>query len=658
MHARAAARFVHTASRFRARVTVRRDDRIMDGKSILGILLLAAGAGHPARAGGGRRRRGGGDRRPGLAGGERLRGGSVERGAHGHRRVAGHRRRPGARRGARGRPSSGCAWRRTRSRRRPTAPAGGAASASSSRPSRSGWRATWGAPRLHLRRPPADAGGPAASDRALAVIREDHVNAEWALRTVAEQLHALFAQFTDAYLRERSTDLDDVLGRVQLNLGGAGDAPSLARLPGSFVLVAAGLDAVRDRPSWTGSACWPWPPTRARPRTTRRSWRARSACRPWSACATRRGASRRARWWWWTAPAARWWWSPRRPPSRASARPRSGTGRGGAPAGACARCRRSRATACASCCGRTSSSRTTPRRRRSTARRASGSSAPSTCWAAPGSGRPRSGSWRSTCSSCGASRRTPSPCAPGTSGLEDLAPGGPTSANPALGERALRLLPRAPTRSARQLRALLRAAAHGPLRILLPFVTGPSDLRLALDLIAEARESCAAEGVEHAAARPGRREPRGARARPSPPTCWPARSTSSRSAPTTSCSTCWPPTAATRASRRTTSRCTRRCCACCARWWRRRSRRRARVRLRRDGGGRAAGAAPRGPGRARALHEPRGHPAREGRRPRGPGRATWRRSRGGCLDLPTARGDRSDCCVARWPRCWRRSRAF
>jgi phosphocarrier protein len=45
LHARAAARFVHTASRFRARVTAGRDGRAMDGKSILGILLLAASQG-------------------------------------------------------------------------------------------------------------------------------------------------------------------------------------------------------------------------------------------------------------------------------------------------------------------------------------------------------------------------------------------------------------------------------------------------------------------------------------------------------------------------------------------------------------------------------------------------------------------------------------
>ncbi len=45
LHARAAARFVHTANRFRARITAARDGRSMDGKSILGILLLAASQG-------------------------------------------------------------------------------------------------------------------------------------------------------------------------------------------------------------------------------------------------------------------------------------------------------------------------------------------------------------------------------------------------------------------------------------------------------------------------------------------------------------------------------------------------------------------------------------------------------------------------------------
>jgi phosphocarrier protein HPr len=45
MHARAAAKFVHLATRFEARVRVARDMREMDGKSIMGILLLAAARG-------------------------------------------------------------------------------------------------------------------------------------------------------------------------------------------------------------------------------------------------------------------------------------------------------------------------------------------------------------------------------------------------------------------------------------------------------------------------------------------------------------------------------------------------------------------------------------------------------------------------------------
>ncbi len=45
MHARAAAKFVHLATRYQAHVRVARDGREMDGKSIMGILLLAAARG-------------------------------------------------------------------------------------------------------------------------------------------------------------------------------------------------------------------------------------------------------------------------------------------------------------------------------------------------------------------------------------------------------------------------------------------------------------------------------------------------------------------------------------------------------------------------------------------------------------------------------------
>jgi len=45
LHARAAARFVHLASTFTSQIRVSRSGRTMDGKSILGLLLLSAGRG-------------------------------------------------------------------------------------------------------------------------------------------------------------------------------------------------------------------------------------------------------------------------------------------------------------------------------------------------------------------------------------------------------------------------------------------------------------------------------------------------------------------------------------------------------------------------------------------------------------------------------------
>jgi phosphocarrier protein HPr len=45
MHARAAAKFVHLAAEFESRIVVSRQGREMDGKSIMGLLLLAAARG-------------------------------------------------------------------------------------------------------------------------------------------------------------------------------------------------------------------------------------------------------------------------------------------------------------------------------------------------------------------------------------------------------------------------------------------------------------------------------------------------------------------------------------------------------------------------------------------------------------------------------------
>lgn len=45
LHARAAARFVHLAGQFQSRIKVTRGAQTVDGKSILGLLLLAAARG-------------------------------------------------------------------------------------------------------------------------------------------------------------------------------------------------------------------------------------------------------------------------------------------------------------------------------------------------------------------------------------------------------------------------------------------------------------------------------------------------------------------------------------------------------------------------------------------------------------------------------------
>lgn len=45
LHARAAARFVHAASAYASQVRVAKGDREIDGKSIMGLLLLAAARG-------------------------------------------------------------------------------------------------------------------------------------------------------------------------------------------------------------------------------------------------------------------------------------------------------------------------------------------------------------------------------------------------------------------------------------------------------------------------------------------------------------------------------------------------------------------------------------------------------------------------------------
>jgi phosphotransferase system enzyme I (PtsI) len=71
-------------------------------------------------------------------------------------------------------------------------------------------------------------------------------------------------------------------------------------------------------------------------------------------------------------------------------------------------------------------------------------------------------------------------------------------ANPALGLRSLRLALRERELFLAQLRGLLRAALHGPLRIMLPLVSGLSELKAALAAVEEAKAQLASSGMAHA----------------------------------------------------------------------------------------------------------------------------------------------------------------
>jgi phosphoenolpyruvate-protein phosphotransferase (PTS system enzyme I) len=68
--------------------------------------------------------------------------------------------------------------------------------------------------------------------------------------------------------------------------------------------------------------------------------------------------------------------------------------------------------------------------------------------------------------------------------------------NPFLGVRGLRLSLRRPDVFKVQLRAMLRAAAHGPVKIMLPMVTAPEEFAAARALLDEARRDLAGAGAD------------------------------------------------------------------------------------------------------------------------------------------------------------------
>jgi phosphoenolpyruvate-protein phosphotransferase (PTS system enzyme I) len=76
--------------------------------------------------------------------------------------------------------------------------------------------------------------------RAASIITEQRVNAEWALQQVFDHLGSIFDGVEDPYLRERKGDLADVVGRLRMNLtpGGSGFRDVLGECEAPCVLVA------------------------------------------------------------------------------------------------------------------------------------------------------------------------------------------------------------------------------------------------------------------------------------------------------------------------------------------------------------------------------------------------------------------------------------
>jgi phosphotransferase system enzyme I (PtsI) len=81
--------------------------------------------------------------------------------------------------------------------------------------------------------------------RAEEIVRQERVNAAWAVHRAYEELGAVFASVEDEYLRDRENDVADVAGRLRMNLrhGARGARDLLSELDGPSILVADELTA-------------------------------------------------------------------------------------------------------------------------------------------------------------------------------------------------------------------------------------------------------------------------------------------------------------------------------------------------------------------------------------------------------------------------------
>ncbi len=77
------------------------------------------------------------------------------------------------------------------------------------------------------------------------IIRAERVNAAWAVHRAYEGLYQLFSTMEDPYLRERENDVADVAGRLRMNLrhGARGPRELLSQIDGPSILIADELTA-------------------------------------------------------------------------------------------------------------------------------------------------------------------------------------------------------------------------------------------------------------------------------------------------------------------------------------------------------------------------------------------------------------------------------
>lgn len=91
---------------------------------------------------------------------------------------------------------------------------------------------------------------PLLTGRVEAAIREQRVNAEWAVKVALEELASVFDELRDDYLRGRRGDIFDVTGRLVRNLAGATQR-HLDKLERDYILLAENV-----RPSDTAHLDW------------------------------------------------------------------------------------------------------------------------------------------------------------------------------------------------------------------------------------------------------------------------------------------------------------------------------------------------------------------------------------------------------------------